>query len=290
LYGFIIIRGGIEFTSAATSPGSEGGTLQSNLTKRKLKSGECVYGTSLEDCLDPEMAVLLEAAGLDFFFVDTEHCTASPAQIQALCRSGRGAGITPLVRVTQNEPDLISRALDVGAMGIIVPRVHNAEQAAAALDVMKFPPLGHRGYGLRGIVSDFENTSAREGVESANRETLAVLMIESREGLENVEKIARTPNLDVLFVGPYDLTLSLGIIGEFENTIFVQALERVIAAGKAAGVAVGLQTPDMELVLKARSKGAQFLIYASDVAILLGGYKDAMTRLKSLKSERRVSY
>ena len=173
--------------------------MQENLTKKKLKIGECVYGTSLEDCLDPEMAVLLAAAGLDFFFVDTEHCPASPAQIQALCRSGRGAGITPLVRVTQNEPDLISRALDVGATGVIVPRIHSAQEARAALDVMKFPPLGHRGYGLRGIVSDFVGVPAKEGVESANRETLAILMIESKAGLENVEEIARTPQLDVLF-------------------------------------------------------------------------------------------
>lgn len=264
--------------------------MQENLTKKKLKIGECVYGTSLEDCLDPEMAVLLAAAGLDFFFVDTEHCPASPAQIQALCRSGRGAGITPLVRVTQNEPDLISRALDVGATGVIVPRIHSAQEARAALDVMKFPPLGHRGYGLRGIVSDFVGVPAKEGVESANRETLAILMIESKAGLENVEEIARTPQLDVLFVGPYDLTLSLGIIEEFENPIFWKALERIIAAASAAGVAVGLQSGTMEIVTKARSMGARFLIYGSDTAILFAGYKDAMARLKQSSTDRRVTY
>jgi 2-keto-3-deoxy-L-rhamnonate aldolase RhmA len=264
--------------------------LQANTVKHRLKAGECVYGTSLEDCLDPEIAVLLAACGLDFFFVDTEHCTASPAQIQALCRSGRGAGIVPFVRVTQCEPDLISRALDVGAMGVIVPRVHNAQQARVALEVMKFPPLGRRGYGLRGIVSDFQPLSAKEGVESANRETLAVLMIESQEGLANVEEIARTPNLDVLFIGPYDLTLSLGIIEEFENPQFVQAVERVVAAATAAGVAVGLQTANMDLLTKARSLGARFLIYSSDSGVLFSGYKTAMNRLKSVTSDRRISY
>lgn len=267
---------------------SEEPTVQPNVVKRKLKASECVYGTSLEDCLDPEIAVLLAAAGLDFFFVDTEHCPASPAQIQALCRAGRGAGIIPLVRVTQSEPELISRALDVGAMGVIVPRVHSAPQARSAVDVMKFPPLGHRGYGLRGIVNDFQVLSAKEGVESANRETLAVLMIESKEGIENVEEIAHTPQLDVLFVGPYDLTLSLDIIEEFENPIFLRALERIIAAATAAGVAVGLQSADMNLVLKARSMGARFLIYGSDTAILFGGYKDAVTRLKSIANDRRA--
>lgn len=264
--------------------------MQENSTKKKLKAGECVYGTSLEDCLDPEIAVLLAAAGLDFFFVDTEHCTASPAQIQALCRSGRGAGISPFVRVTQNEPDLISRALDVGATGVIVPRVHDGQQARAALDVMKFPPLGHRGYGLRGIVSDFAALPAKQGIESANRETLSVLMIESKDGLENVEEIARTPELDVLFVGPYDLTLSLGIIEEFENPVFWKALERIIAAASSAGVAVGLQSGDMEIVTRARTMGARFLIYGSDTGMLFAGYKDAMGRLKNARNDSRVSY
>jgi 4-hydroxy-2-oxoheptanedioate aldolase len=236
------------------------------------------------------MAVLLAAVGLDFFFVDTEHCTASPAQIQALCRSGRGAGISPLVRVTQNQPDLISRVLDVGATGVIVPRVHHAQQARAALDVMKFPPLGHRGFGLRGIVSDFQGFPAKQGIESANRETLSVLMIESKDGLENVEEIARTPQLDVLFVGPYDLTLSLGIIEEFENPVFWKALERVIAAAAAAGVAAGLQSGNMDIITQARDMGARFLIYGSDTAILFAGYKDAMARLKNSRNDRLVSY
>jgi 4-hydroxy-2-oxoheptanedioate aldolase len=115
-------------------------------------------------------------------------------------------------------------------------------------------------------------------------------MIESREGLENVEEIARTPNLDVLFVGPYDLSLSLGIIEEFENPVFWKALDRVVAAAKSAGIAVGLQSGNMELVLKARAAGVRFVIYSSDVGVLMGGYTDAMKRLKSITNDNRVSY
>jgi 2-keto-3-deoxy-L-rhamnonate aldolase RhmA len=255
--------------------------LQHNSVKEQLRAGNCVYGTSLEDCLDPEMAVLLASAGLDFFFVDTEHCPASYAQIQALCRSGRGSKIIPLVRVTQNEPALISRALDVGAMGVIVPRVHTEAQARAALDVMKFPPLGHRGFGLRGIVTDFGIAGARDEVKSANQETLAILMIESRDGLENVEAIAATPSLDALFIGPYDLSLSLGIVEEFDNPVFWEAVVRVIAACEKTGIAAGLQSGNVEIVLKARSLGARLLIYGSDVSVLLQGYQNAIARLKA---------
>lgn len=254
--------------------------MRKNEVKQKLRDRKCVYGTSLEDSLDPEMAVLLSAAGLDFFFIDTEHSPANYAQIQGLCRAAAGASITPLVRVTQNEPALISRALDVGAMGIIVPRVHSRTEAAAALDVMKFPPSGHRGFNLRSIVTDFTSLSALRSIESANEETLAVLMIESREGLASVDEIASLPNLDALFIGPYDLTLSLGIIGQFDHPVFVDALERVIAACESAGIAAGIQTGDMSLLSKARGMGARFLIYATDATILLKGYSEAMSKLK----------
>jgi 2-keto-3-deoxy-L-rhamnonate aldolase RhmA len=264
--------------------------LQKNVVKEQLKAGGCVYGTSLEDSLDPEIAVMLAAAGMDFFFVDTEHCTASYAQIQALCRAGRGAGIVPMVRVTQNEPALISRALDVGAMGIIVPRVHSAEEARAALDVMKFPPLGHRGFGLRTIVTDLKPVSPREAVDSANRETMAIIMIESKPGLESVEQIAATPRIDVLFVGPYDLSLSLGIVGEFDNPIFWNALERVIRACEQAGLAAGVQSADMSLLNRARDAGARFLMYGSDFSVLFAGYKEAVSRLKNLPAHTRSAY
>ena len=264
--------------------------MRKNAVKEMLRAGGTAYGTSLEDCLDPEMAILLGAAGLDFFFVDTEHCTANYSQIQALCRSAAMSDITPLVRVTQNDPALISRALDVGAMGIIVPRVHSLIEAKAALDVMKFPPLGHRGFGLRGIVTDFRSEPAQKKIESANDETLAVLMIETRSGLEAVEQIAKLIALDVLFIGPYDLTLALGIIEQFDNPIFLDALKRVISACNSAGIAAGIQTGDMSLLTKARELGARFLIYSSDNGVLLKGYSEAIDKLKDEKKGSKSMY
>lgn len=264
--------------------------MRKNIVKDLLRVGKCVYGTSLEDCLDPEMAILLGAAGLDFFFVDTEHCTANYFQIQALCRTAIMGRVTPLVRVTQNDPALISRALDVGAMGIIVPRVNSRTEAQAALNVMKFPPLGYRGFGLRSIFTDFGPESAQQKIESANDETMAVLQIESRSGLESVEEIAALPGLDALFIGPYDLTLSLEIVEQFDSPIFWDAVKRVIAACESAGVAAGIQTGDMSLLTKARELGARFLIYGSDTGMLLAGYTEAMSKLKLEKMGRKAMY
>lgn len=264
--------------------------MQKNTVKEKLKTGECVYGTSLEDCLDPEMALVLAAAGLDFFFIDTEHCTASYADIQRLCRAGRMAGIVPLVRVPQNEPHLLSRTADTGPMGIIVPRVHSLEEAQAAVKALKFPPLGERGYGLRSTITDLQSASAAQAVESCNRETLVVLMIESGRGLDSVEAIAAVAGVDALFIGPYDLTLSLGIIEQFDNPVFWQAVDRVFKAAAQNGIAAGLQTGNMELLLEARKRGGRFLMYSSDTGVLLNGYKQAMAKLKPSVSGRHGSY
>jgi 2-keto-3-deoxy-L-rhamnonate aldolase RhmA len=255
--------------------------LQKNTVKEKLKAGGTVYGTSLGGCLEPEFSIVLAAAGIEFFFIDTEHSVTTYAQIQGLCRTGRGAGVVPLVRVTTNEPWLISRALDVGAMGIIVPQIKSAEEARLALNALKFPPLGNRGFGLGTIVTDLKGRPAQEEVESANRETLAVMMIESREGLEKVESIAAVPEIDALFVGPYDLSLSLGVLEQFDSPIFMRALEKVINAGAKAGVAVGLQSAQLPLLTRARDLGARFLMYSSDYSILLSGYKEGLTRLKN---------
>ncbi|HLJ85217.1 MAG TPA: aldolase/citrate lyase family protein [Candidatus Angelobacter sp.] len=264
--------------------------MQKNTIKDKLKVQQCVYGTSLEDCLDPEIAVVLAAAGLDFFFIDTEHCTASHSEIQGLCRAARAAGIIPMVRVTQNEPYLLSRAADVGAMGVIVPRVHSVGEARAAVKALKFPPLGKRGFGLRSIVTDLRSKSAAEEVASCNHELMIVLMIESREGLECVEEIAKVEGVDVLFIGPYDLTLSLEIIEQFDNPVFWRAVDRVIEACKQAGIAAGLQSRDMDMLIEVRRRGGRFLMYGSDTAVLFDAYKRAISQLKGSNSGSCVLY
>lgn len=255
--------------------------MQANTAKAKLRSGSCVYGTSLEDCLSPEMPYLLKAAGLDLFFVDTEHSPAAHSDIEHLARTGRTAGVTPLVRVTDNVPHLITRALDVGAMGIVVPRVGSAQEACNAVASMKYIPEGRRGFGMRSVITDFQWTNAVDEMASANRETMAVLQIESVAGLESVEQIAAVPNVDVLFVGPYDLTISMGIAEQFESAAFWSSIDRVIAACRASGIAAGIQSSRMDILKEAKQRGMRFLLYASDIAVLLRGFRAGISELSA---------
>lgn len=254
--------------------------MQKNTVKEILRQGGLVYGTALSGSFDAELPFMLKAAGLDMFFVDTEHSTADYHQIQTLCRVARGAGIVPLVRVTENVPHLITRTLDAGAMGLVIPRVHSAAQGRAAVDAMKFPPRGNRGFGMRGIITDYQWTNAADEMNSADHETLVALQIESTQGLAAVDEIAAIPDVDVLFVGPFDLTISMGIAEQFRSEEFWNAVDRVVAACRRAGIAAGIHIADIKLVREARRRGVRFLLYSSDATVLFRAYRDAVGELR----------
>lgn len=255
--------------------------MQRNHAKAKLKAGECVYGTSVEYCLDPEISLLLKKAGLDLFFIDTEHQTAGYKEIRAICRTARDFEIPALVRVTQNQPELITRALDCGAMGIVVPRVHSAAEAAAAVRAMLYTPEGNRGFGMHSIMTNFEWDDPVVMMADTNRETLAVCQVESRAAVESIEEIAATPGLDSLFIGPYDLSISMGIAEKFRSTEFWCAVDRVVAACKANGIAAALQTGDMWIFKEARRRGVRLLYYSGDFAVLFAAYKEKLAEIKA---------
>ena len=254
-----------------------------NTLKAKLREGECVFGTSIDDFLSPELPVLIATAGFDFFFTDTEHCPASYSDIQAICRTAHDAGVTPLVRVTECVPYLITRALDVGASGVIVPRLRSVDQVRTIVDSVKFPPLGHRGFGLRSVHTNLKMESGLAEIEASNRESMVVAQIETREAVNVVEQIAATQGVDALLIGPYDLSLSLGILEQFDSPIFLGAVDRVIAAAKAAGIAAGIAA-GREMLLEFRKRGGRFLVTDSEVDTLLEGYRRTLAALKGSKS------
>lgn len=255
--------------------------MLSNTIKAKLQAGGSVLGTCVTDYITTEVAPTIKAAGLDFFFIDTEHSVADYRDIQNLVRSAKAFGVIPLVRVTQTEGHLISRALDVGAMGIVAPRVHSVEQAQSVIHAMKFPPVGGRGYGLRGIIHDFDFAGAEAEMESSNKETMAILQMESKECVEAIYDITAVPGVDATMVGPFDLSVSLGIPGDFENSIFWDAFDRMVDACNKNGVAPGVHMASTKMLQRAQEHGARFLVYGSDVSMMLAGWKAARAEIPS---------
>ncbi len=248
--------------------------------KEKLRAGQAVFGTMLTECLSPEVAPLLAAAGLDFFIIDTEHSPADLAQIEALARVARAAGIAPLVRITENEYFLIARALDCGAAGVVAPRIHSAAAAGEVVAAVKYAPEGRRGFGMRGILTDYQGLPAAEAMARGNQETIVVVQVESAEAVDDLPNTVAVPGVDATMVGPYDLSISLGLPGEFRHPKFNAALERIAKVCGSSPVAAGVHLGDVARLAECRRMGFRFLIFSADMALLLKALREGLEQLR----------
>jgi 2-dehydro-3-deoxyglucarate aldolase/4-hydroxy-2-oxoheptanedioate aldolase len=253
--------------------------MKSNHVRRAIKAGECVVGTMISEMLNPEVAYILATAGMDFLMVDCEHSAIGFESIQNIMRAARAAGLVPLARVTQNDYPFIARILDIGAMGIMVPRVNTAEEARRVVRCAKYPPLGERGFGARGVITDYEAVSVREVIEWVNEHTLIIVQVESAKAVENLEEITRVPGIDIALIGPNDLSVSLGVPGEFTHPRFLEAVERTFEICLRNGVSPAIHTGDLEAIKGYRDKGMRFLMVGSESRLLLLAATDAVRQL-----------
>lgn len=221
---------------------------------------------------DPVPVELLGRAGYDFVTIDLQHGYATPHSLPALLRALQDTPARPCVRVAWNAPDQIMRALDLGAEGVVVPMVSTAAEAAAAASACRYAPRGTRSWGP--ILA----TASHRPIEPAAGDAAAVciVMIETAAGLADVEAIAAVPGVDALYIGPNDLSLSLGLgrVGYRDSPELLQAMLQVIAAGAAAGVPVGVDCSGNAEARFWREHGAAFTMSASD-ALLLREIADA---------------
>ena len=207
--------------------------------KQLLSQGKAAWGASLPDASDL-IAKLTVDTGIDFLWIDTEHRpfdTAAVPWVPIICRQ---KGCVPLLRVAGLDPQLIKKALDIGASAIMVPQINNAAEARRAVQYAKYPPQGTRG--VSPLWPLFMDVPYDQYLPAANGETCVVVQIESPEGIENLEAIAAVDGVDVVFAGPLDLSASLGHIGQTSHPSVLKFLEdfprRVARCGKASGIAL----------------------------------------------------
>lgn len=246
--------------------------------KARLKAGELLYGTLLSFGAT-EVADLLAGAGFDWLFIDAEHGALDPRDVLMILQTV--AGRTPcLVRVPILDEAWIKRALDAGADGVIVPQVSTAEQAERAVKYAHFAPRGTRGLGTS-RANRYGNSMA--GVlDRAKEQTMVVVQAESGEAIKNIEAIARVSDLDAVFVGPFDLSASLGRPGEVDHPEVKSAIARVAQACKGAGVRTGIFALGAAGLRTRPAEGFTLLAAGVD-SRLLGGAVDSL--LQDLKRE-----
>lgn len=252
-----------------------------NKVKEKIAQGKVTYGTWITLGY-PEVTEALSNLPFDWFVIDMEHTPLDVKDVEFLMMPLRFTDIVPIVRVPWNDFVIIKRVLDTGAQGVVVPQVSTKEEAIQAVKACKYPPQGIRGVGPRRCIM-YGFISAKEYFKKANEDILVIVQIETEEGVNNVGEILSVDGIDGVFIGPNDLSASLGIFQEFNNPKYVAAVEKVLNAAKAAGKIAGIMTQDPQDALDKVRKGFNFIALRHDIAYMIRGYTEAFKQLGILK-------
>jgi 4-hydroxy-2-oxoheptanedioate aldolase len=246
--------------------------------KEKLAKGEPVYGPFMKS-VDPAFIECAGHAGFDFVILDMEHGPASFSDLQNLIRGAEAAGVLPVVRTYDSSETAISKALDLGAKGIQVPQVQSAEQAREAVKAAKYFPKGERGVCRFVRAAKYSSTPRNEYFEQAN-EALVILQVEGKQVINHLDSILSVEGLDILFVGPYDLSQSLGVPGQVSHPLVIDAIKNITEQAKKAGVVIGVFCDTFESATLWRNAGIQYLSYSVDVGIFTEACKYIVDELK----------
>lgn len=252
--------------------------------REKLHNGERVYGTHVSSLLNPNAAAIAVEIELDFAFFCTEHMPLDRTEIGWLCRFYAAHGISPVVRVPGRDADAISMALDAGAEGIVVPYVETVAEVQQAVGAVRYRPI--KGKLLRETLTGREELPQKtlEFLDRFNRDSYLIIGIESVEAMENLEQLITIDGVDGVFLGPHDITTSMGIPEEYGNPRFLDAVERVIRLCRRHSVGVGLHTPLLKLgnatLHRFCHAGLNWMINGADITVM----RDAMnTQLRALR-------
>ena len=245
--------------------------------KKRLSRGEQLMGTLLS-LPSPEIAEIMSMVGFDWLFIDLEHGPHGFMELQRILQAMK-PGCSPLVRVPELSESNIKKVLDIGAEGVIVPKVNTAEEAQRAVAYAKYPTQGVRGVGAaraHGYGLNF-----KDYVEKANEATLVVIQIEHFEGVNHIEEIVKVPGIDVIFIGPYDLSASFGVAGQVEHPLVKVAIDKVEKACAKAGIPMGYFGTSPEAVKTYQDKdGYQLIACGTDSGFLIEKGKSVLEGLK----------
>ena len=249
--------------------------MSNNPVRRALLERRVTLGTWIQ-IGHPAVGEVLANAGFDWIAADMEHTDIDNTQFAALARGMHGRGVAPFARVGQNDTLAIRQVLDLGAQGVIVPLVHTAADAERAVAAAKYPPRGVRGFcfsRMNDWGADFDTYAA-----SANNDIAVVVMIESREGVENIDAILAVDGVDGVFIGPYDLSGSCGVPGQTGHELVQAGCQRVLEACRVAGKAAGIHVviPTQAAITKAIEDGFTFIALGVDTVFLGAGARDAL--------------
>lgn len=249
--------------------------------KARLRRGEATFGTFL-GAASAVTAEICAAAGADWVLLDLEHGSGGEEQVRHVVPAAASYGVPTLVRAESSERIRAGRLLDLGAVGVMFPRVETSQDTAEVLRHLRYPPTGDRGVATYNRMCRFGLD--REALTRADQEIIGVVQIETLGALDSVEEVAALEGADVLFVGPLDLSYALGVPGDLTAPVFIEALGRVLDAARQAGKAAGYLVPDGTAAARMAEEGWQFLAIGSDATLLAGAVTRQMRTARGTES------
>jgi 2-dehydro-3-deoxyglucarate aldolase len=216
----------------------------------------------------PAMAELMASLGFDWLAVDLEHGAVDISQSLSLIQAIKGQGVVPYARLPYNDLIWIRRALDTGYMGLVIPMVNTAEEAARAVNVAKYPPIGQRGIGF--CPANMYGTRVDDMIAKSNRDIKIIAQVETAASVENVQAILEVEGIDGVFMGPYDLSGSYGVLGQFDHPLMKSAYEKVLSACERTGKLAGIHVvaPDLDQVRQRAAQGFRFIALSLDITLI----------------------
>ena len=239
--------------------------------RERVLAGEQVLGAMIFECFTPGIARLMELAGCEFILYDMEHTGIGLETLRVQAAHCRGLSVVPMARVPRCEYRFIAGALDIGMKGVMVPMVESADQARVIAEASRYPPAGRRGAAFGFAHDDYAPGDPVEKMRQADAEVLTIAQIESERGLENLDAIAATDGVDVLWLGHFDLTNFLGVPGQFRSQAYLDAVHAIVAAARRHGKGLGFMAADASWLREYREHGFNMLAAGTDQAMLVQG-------------------
>lgn len=243
-----------------------------NFIRQRVKSNELLSGTfcNLGSSITTEIA---GHAGLDWLLIDLEHGSGDQGELMHQLQAASATNTPAIVRIAANESWRFKRVLDAGAAGVMVPMINNSKEAKNVVASLRYHPSGIRGAAVLNRATNF-GINSEDYFDKANKELLTVVQIETEQAVKNSEDIASVEGVDVLFVGPYDLSINLGIKNNYNNPTFISALEKVSSNAQKAGKSSGILLQKPEQLKETIERGFTFIAMGSDGGLVANGMKN----------------
>lgn len=253
-------------------------TVQASDARRRLQAGETLIGLFCKTTA-PEFIEVIGHAGFDFCVLDMEHGPANLETIQHLTRAAEVSGLLPIVRTRDRAPESIAQPLDLGVAGVQIPQIASKAEAEAVVDAAKFAPLGHRGVCRFVRAAQFSALDRSAYFAQAN-EALVILQLEGTH-LHEYEKIADIPGVDILFIGPYDLSQALGVPGQIEHPRVLDEMRKIISVAKNKNKTIGVFADSTAQTRRWIDAGVQYIAYSVDVGLFYLACRDLAIALRA---------